>query len=225
MFSYQFHIRDYLTKTRHLSQTEDLAYRRLMDVYYTEEKPLPLESEDCARLIAMRDHAKDVDRVLHEFFTKADDGWRNDRCDFEIEKYHGKAESARRANKAKISKKESLKSELKSEQIPEPIQDATHKPKNPRTLKPTLPTEWFDSFWSAYPRKVAKAEALKAFTKINPDETVLAKMLASVNTSKQSTDWLKDGGQFVPFPSTWLNQRRWEDESSEQTNVHFEGML
>lgn len=219
MFSYQFHIRDYLTKTRHLSLTEDLAYRRLMDVYYTEEKPLPIQPEDCARLIAMREYSDDVGRVLQEFFIQSDDGWRNDRCDYEIEKYHGKAESARRANKAKIEKK-TLKSELK----PEPFQDATQKPKNPQTQKPTPTVDGFDSFWSAYPRKVAKAEAQKSFNKIRPDAETLTQMLASLARSRQSTDWLKDNGQFIPFPSTWLNQRRWEDEASEQP-IQFEGML
>lgn len=219
MFSYQFHIRDYLTKTRHLSLTEDLAYRRLMDVYYTEEKPLPADPDHCARLIAMREFPRDVERVLEEFFTLSDDGWKNDRCDYEIEKYHGKAESARRANKAKIEKK-TLKSELKSE----PIQDATQEPKNPKTHKPTAVWAGFDSFWSAYPRKVAKAEAQKAFTKIKPDADMLAQMLASIAKSCQSTDWLKDNGQFIPFPSTWLNQRRWEDENAE-SSIQFEGML
>ena len=82
----------------------------------------------------------------------------------------------------------------------------------------------FDSFWSAYPRKVAKAEAQKAFTKIKPDADMLAQMLASIAKSRQSTDWLKDNGQFIPFPSTWLNQRRWEDESAE-SSIQFEGML
>lgn len=224
MFSYQFHIRDYLTKTRHLSLTEDLAYRRLMDVYYTEEQPLPIEPEDCARLIAMREYVKDVHHVLNEFFTKTDDGWRNSRCDFEIEKYHGKADSARRANIAKIKKKETLKSDLKTELKSEPFQDATHKPKNPRTNKPTTEVWGFDSFWKAYPRKVAKAEALKAFNKIRPDEDTLTTMLASVAKSCESTDWLKDNGQFIPFPSTWLNQRRWEDEPTDQP-IQFEGMI
>jgi len=219
MFSYQFHIRDYLTKTRHLSLTEDLAYRRLMDVYYTEETPLPSDPEHCARLIAMREYADDVARVLEEFFVLSDGGWKNDRCDYEIEKYHGKAESARRANKAKIEKK-TLKSELKSE----PIQNVTQEPKNPKTHKPTPVVEGFDSFWKAYPRKVAKAEAQKAFNKIKPDADVLAQMISSIARSCESTDWLKDNGQFIPFPSTWLNQRRWEDESTEPS-IQFEGML
>jgi uncharacterized protein YdaU (DUF1376 family) len=217
MFSYQFHIRDYLTKTRHLTLLEDLAYRRLIDTYYTEEQPLPADPSRAARLIAMPDNVAEVTAVLDEFFQLDDSGWTNQRCDFEITKYHGKAESARRANKAKVEKK-TLKTELKSELKSEPIQDATSKPKNQRTSKP-IPVDGFEKFWSAYPRKTAKAEALKSFAKIAPDDETLERMLAAVNRSKQSTDWLKDSGQFVPFPSTWLNQRRWEDETEEATPI------
>jgi uncharacterized protein YdaU (DUF1376 family) len=218
MFSYQFHIRDYLTKTRHLTLLEDLAYRRLIDTYYTEEQPLPADPARAARLIAMPDNVAEVTAVLNEFFTLEDSGWTNQRCDFEITKYHGKADSARRANKAKVEKK-SLKSELITELKSEPFQDATNKPKNLRTSKPSTPVVGFESFWSSYPRKTAKAEALKSFTKINPDEQTLAKMLAAVERSKLSTDWTKDNGQFIPFPSTWLNQRRWEDETEEAASV------
>lgn len=95
MFHYQFHIRDYLTKTRHLSQTEDLAYRRLLDTYYTEEQPLPTDPAQCARLIAMRDSSAEVEAVLKEFFTLEDDGWHNARADLEIASYHQRAEVAR----------------------------------------------------------------------------------------------------------------------------------
>jgi uncharacterized protein YdaU (DUF1376 family) len=218
MFSYQFHIRDYLTKTRHLTLLEDLAYRRLIDTYYTEEQPLPADPARAARLIAMPDNVDEVTAVLDEFFTLEDSGWTNQRCDFEITKYHGKADSARRANKAKVEKK-SLKSELVTELKPEPFQDATSKPKNQRTSKPSISLVGFESFWSSYPRKTAKAEALKAFTKINPDEQTLTKMVAAVERSKLSTDWTKDNGQFIPFPSTWLNQRRWEDETEEAASV------
>jgi uncharacterized protein YdaU (DUF1376 family) len=223
MFSYQFHIRDYLTKTRHLTLLEDLAYRRLIDTYYTEEQPLPADPTRAARLIAMPENVAEVTAVLNEFFQLDDSGWTNQRCDFEITKYHGKADSARRANKAKVEKK-TLKTELKSELKSEPFQDATSKPKNQRTNKP-IPVDGFEKFWSAYPRKTAKAEALKSFTKIAPDDETLERMLAAINRSKQSTDWLKDNGQFVPFPSTWLNQRRWEDESEMESSPVAGGWL
>lgn len=70
----------------------------------------------------------------------------------------------------------------------------------------------FDAFWSAYPRKVAKPNALKAFEKIQPDDALLAKMLTAIDRAKASPQWIKDGGQFIPHPATWLNAHRWEDE-------------
>ena len=71
----------------------------------------------------------------------------------------------------------------------------------------------FDRFWAAYPKKVAKPEARKRFEKISPDEETLALMLAAIERAKQSEQWAKDGGQFIPHPATWLNRRQWEDET------------
>lgn len=72
----------------------------------------------------------------------------------------------------------------------------------------------FEQFWSAYPKKKSKQEAQKSFNKLKPDAKLLATMLEKIERSKQSQDWLKESGQFIPYPATWLNQRRWEDEDS-----------
>ena len=73
--------------------------------------------------------------------------------------------------------------------------------------------EMFSRFWSAYPRHTAKQTALAAFKKLNPDEQLLQTILTAIERQKVSPQWTKDGGQFVPYPATWLNQRRWEDET------------
>ena len=80
--------------------------------------------------------------------------------------------------------------------------------------------EAFDRFWDAYPRKVAKPDARKKFDKINPDEELLQTMLESIEKWSRSDQWTKDGGQFIPYPATWLNQRRWEDSVPEPIPVH-----
>ena len=72
----------------------------------------------------------------------------------------------------------------------------------------------FDAFWSAYPKKKGKQSAEKAFKKIAPDETLLEIMLKALEEQKQSAEWQKDGGQFIPYPASWLNGRRWEDETT-----------
>ena len=70
----------------------------------------------------------------------------------------------------------------------------------------------FNEFWKSYPRKVAKAYARKAWNKIKPDRELLDKMLKTLEWQKDSEDWKRDGGQFIPHPSSWLNGERWEDE-------------
>lgn len=69
----------------------------------------------------------------------------------------------------------------------------------------------FLEFWSAYPKKISKPDALKAWKKIAPDDDLKAKIIDAVNVAKQSKDWTKLEGQFIPYPATWLNAKRWED--------------
>ena len=72
--------------------------------------------------------------------------------------------------------------------------------------------ERFDKFWQAYPRKEAKADALKAWNSLKPDDTLLAVILTALEKHKQTAQWLKEDGQFISLPATWIRQRRWEDE-------------
>ncbi|MCK2149492.1 hypothetical protein MYE70_10485 [Marinobacter alexandrii] len=71
----------------------------------------------------------------------------------------------------------------------------------------------FGQFWEAYPRKEKKSEALKAFQKISPDQELLDRIISDVKARASSPDWAKENGKFVPHPTTYLNQRRWEDET------------
>lgn len=70
----------------------------------------------------------------------------------------------------------------------------------------------FPIFWATYPRKEGRPPSEKAFDKIKPDMALLEIMLAAIKTQAQSERWRKDGGQYIPMPATWLNQRRWEDQ-------------
>lgn len=70
----------------------------------------------------------------------------------------------------------------------------------------------FETFWKAYPRKQAKVKAQSEFEKLNPDEALLNTILNAVEVQKHSAQWERDGGQYIPLASTWLHQRRWEDE-------------
>lgn len=78
--------------------------------------------------------------------------------------------------------------------------------------KKSADMDGFALFWQEYPRKAAKAAALKAWQKLNPSPDLVERILAHVRDHKRSPDWIKDGGQFVPHPATFLNGRRWEDD-------------
>lgn len=73
------------------------------------------------------------------------------------------------------------------------------------------PLSGFEEFWKAYPKRVGKGNAEKAWTKLKCD-SFLPLILTRLRTLKTSADWTKDGGQFIPHPATWLNRKGWEDE-------------
>lgn len=91
-------------------------------------------------------------------------------------------------------------------------------PISPKGDEPVVKTEKdsfsesFNDFWKAYPKKVSKTSALKAWNKLKPDDNLVREILSALEQQKKSAQWQKDDGQFIPYPATWLNGRRWEDE-------------
>lgn len=73
----------------------------------------------------------------------------------------------------------------------------------------------FNQFWSIYPKKINKQGALKAFKKIPNLQTELPLILDAVERFKNSKGWQKDNGQYIPHPTTFINQERWKDEQEE----------
>jgi hypothetical protein len=79
-------------------------------------------------------------------------------------------------------------------------------------IKKDAAKKGFEKFWAVYPKKKSKGQAEKTFSKINPDEQLLAIMIAKIELAKKSEDWIKEKGKYIPHPATWLNARGWEDE-------------
>lgn len=67
----------------------------------------------------------------------------------------------------------------------------------------------FQIFWSRYPRRVGRAKAEQVWRKIHPP---LAKVLEALAWQSLQPQWQKEHGQFIPHPTTYLNQGRWDDE-------------
>lgn len=201
MIWYKFHLGDYITHTTHLSDAEDLAYRRLLDMYYMSEKPIPLDTQAVSRKIRL-----DLDiteSVLSEFFEITDEGYQNTRCDAEIAKYQHQVATNRSLGKRGGRPK-------KTESVTEP-EPNTNPKKIKNKNKNTLSATRFEEFWAAWPsskRKVGKAAVLAKWEKAGLDDLADA-IIANVNDLKVSEQWT---GGFEPAPMTYINQRRWEDE-------------
>jgi uncharacterized protein YdaU (DUF1376 family) len=198
---YKFHLGDYITHTTHLSDAEDLAYRRLLDLYYMSEKPIPLDTQAVSRKIRL-----DLDiteSVLSEFFEITDEGYQNTRCDAEIAKYQHQVATNRSLGKRGGRPK-------KTESVTEP-EPNTNPKKIKNKNKNTLSATRFEEFWAAWPsskRKVGKAAVLAKWEKAGLDD-LADEIIANVNDQKVSEQWT---GGFEPAPMTYINQRRWEDE-------------
>lgn len=70
----------------------------------------------------------------------------------------------------------------------------------------------FDAFWEAYPKKKSKGQALKAWKKTARMRPSLAELLEKLSALRRSREWTKEGGEYVPYPATWLNAHGWDDE-------------
>lgn len=102
---YLHHLGDYMRDTAHLSMLEDAAYRRLLDVYYSREAPLPGSVEECCRLVRAKSklELKSVNFILGEFFCLCEDGYRQHRADDEIRRFNAKKNKAIASAKARWS--------------------------------------------------------------------------------------------------------------------------
>jgi DNA-binding transcriptional regulator YhcF (GntR family) len=70
----------------------------------------------------------------------------------------------------------------------------------------------FLNFYHAYPKRKDRAGAWAAWKKLNGEIPAIGTLLSAIETQKKSEDWLKENGKYIPYPGTWLNHRRWEDE-------------
>ena len=220
---YPHHIGDFNSRTRHLTRVERSVYRDAIELQYDTELPLNNDLDKLAkRLLCVSDEEKNaLKSVLDEFFKQTDSGFVNDRCTREIEKYRLNTSAKARAGiaSAALRKQKSTGVEQKSTGVTnqEPL-TTNHKP-----VTNEMP-DGFALFWSAYPKKTAKPAALKAFKaqKINGE---IKTIIADIENKAAGDDWKKNGGQFIPNPATYLNQRRWEDQTGQKTSDIWAGAI
>jgi uncharacterized protein YdaU (DUF1376 family) len=222
MHYYQHHIGDFIKDTSFLTNEEVGIYLKLLWIYYDSEKPLPNSLFELLMKVNARDQMDALKGILEMFFTLEGDEWHHTRCDNEIEHYHRQLETASKAGKASAAKRALNKSsttvQQESNDRSTDVQPTNNQQPRTKNQKPSLSPapavldERFERFWKAYPKKTGKDAAMVSFKKRKPDDKLLNEMVFALGQQKKSPEWLKDNGQFIPNPATWLNQGRWKDE-------------
>ena len=180
--------------------------------------------------------------VIQDFFVEHDDGYHHKKIDDEICEYHKKcdvnSENGKKGGRPKRKITQTVSDGLAngkrtdSETKPKPkaisnqysvISNHESVISNHETVinikdtTPPLPpkggSDEFEQFWQAYPKKVGIDKAEASFKKIKSLETVLPQILKALEWQKESDQWTRDGGQYIPLPTTYLNQGRWKDEA------------
>jgi len=104
-------------------------------------------------------------------------------------------------------------SEAEAEADKEKEEREKEKPREPRKPKPKE-HPMFAEFWEAYPYKHNKADARKKFNEINPDEVIFDQIIFGLKQHKESHDWIKDNGKWIPAPLKWLRNEEWNNPPS-----------
>lgn len=167
---YPFHIGDYISHTSHLSDAEDLAYRRLIDLYYQTEVPFPHDLHMLARKV--KSTTEIVDILLNEFFEFADNSWHNTRADREISKYHAMQDGGRKGAAIRWAKGSDSPPNAK------PMPTKNQEPLTKNHIKTTTPVGVSDDLWNDFLvyRKRLKAPITDRITKRLVSEAEKAKM-------------------------------------------------
>jgi hypothetical protein len=136
---YPFHIGDYISHTSHLSDEEDLAYRRMIDLYYLNEQPF---SDPVAVARRVKADLSIIQALLSEFFVLEDDCWHNKRADMEIAKYQFVKESGKKGAEKRWANREEKPSQCPPNSPPNatPIATKTNTNTITKTKVNTMPT-------------------------------------------------------------------------------------
>jgi uncharacterized protein YdaU (DUF1376 family) len=200
MHYYPFHIGDYRSSTAHLSNEEDLAYRRLIDMYMDTEKPIPDKTEWVARRLRVGSEVVSV--VLHDFFELLEDGWHHDRCQEEIAKYHHQV-NVNRINGAKGGRPK--KNPVGSQSQPNGKATKNHEPRSknqePKIIKPT---DVSDQVWKDFIEHRKKAKAPLTSTALS--RIIKEAQLADWTLNQVFEECVLRGWR--GFKAEWVNTKR-----------------
>ncbi|CAJ49057.1 YdaU family protein [Bordetella avium] len=211
---YPHHIGDYLKDTAHLSMIEDGAYRRLIDLYYLHEQPLPVERIKVyrlARAITPADKAA-VDTILEEYFVLGDAGWTHKRCDAELAKSREKSNKARNSAAKRWESEGNANADTNAMRTHMPTHMRTHSEGNAYPITNNQEPKEKEYLSSG----IEGAEAARDGSK-SPDEIPQADYLPSGTVYGQMAKLLRSRGVDVaagnPHMRAWVDKGLTEEEA------------
>ena len=246
MNKYFHHIGDFNAATKHLTRQEASIYLDLIHRYYDQEEPIMLDISLLARKLMRRgEEAKDIEpiitTVLDEFFIKTDEGYFNERCEFDLEHYRkgtskkskaGIASGKARKKKAKELEAKQGKASSESKNGEQVLNENKRvlltKNQEPRTnnQEPYLLEENFEKFWCAGMLKVGSKKA--ALSKFKSAQK--ASKLSLEEFTQMLCDDIAKRVEIEQFgfdklhPTTYLNQERWNDEQAKGNTGNKAGL-
>jgi uncharacterized protein YdaU (DUF1376 family) len=241
MHAYLFNIKTFDQATRHLTRVERSLYRDLIDLYYDTERPLTAVDFDhlARRVLAKTDEEKAaLQCVLDEFFERTGDVYSHDYIDNEIERYKANNSQKSIAGKASAEARRKKAEERKRQRASKSNGDLTHVEHTLNTRSTAVqnheqetmnheqetmnhnttavavaPLCGFDDFYSAYPKKVGRDDALKAWKKLSPSPELINHIIADIGLRVERGAWCTGKGKaYIPGPAPYLNQKKWMDE-------------
>ena len=201
MHYYQFSIGDYRAATAHLSNEEDLAYRRLLDMYYDTEQKIPLDTQWVSRRLRLDSFV--VINVLNDMFVQHEDGWYHARCDDVIQQYHAMSEKNRANGRLGGRKKNPVGSDS------QPIAKATinqepltnnHKPKRETATVVACPPDVEEQVWKDWCQLRKAKRATVSPTVLNGAREEAIK--AGISLNGFLAIWCRRGSQGLE--ASWL---------------------
>lgn len=182
---YKHNIGDFLADTHYLSNERFAVYTKLVWQYYLQEKPITVDNYHETAEEYKTDEPT-LSYVLHKYFYLDED------IDTEVWRHKRIDDELSKMLTANKQRSDTLK----------------------KYWNKDIKINGFEDFWKAYPNKKDKQKAIVAWAKHLPEMPSTAKVLGALEAQKKSEQWTKDGGRFIPLPSTWINGARWADELS-----------
>lgn len=221
--AFLFYSNDFLSGTMLMSNEEVGIYIKLLCLQHQQGH---LKEEDMLSIGATK-------KVFSKFIKDEEGNYYNERLEYEANKRKAYSESRKNNRKKKETYEKdmlnicnSYEEHMENENINKNKNKNININKNrvnrvigEEEKETEILDKWemqFNEFYGLYPRKVKKQDVKKWFQKNKPSNELFSSMMHSLEQFRASKDWQKDGGQFIPYPSTWLNQKRWEDEDIEK---------